>query len=153
MYSEELGKKICRAIATSTDSMTEICNRNPDFPVREVVWGWRIDFPDFANMYDNAKRTQADLLVEEIKEIADYTARDNLLKQNKDGSEYEVANTEWIARSKLRVDTRKWIACKLIPKVYGDLAKLDLLQDKNEELSKELEELRAQLDSTNKKEY
>jgi hypothetical protein len=104
-------------------------------------------------MYDNAKRTQADLLVEEIKEIADYTARDNLLKQNKDGSEYEVANTEWIARSKLRVDTRKWIACKLIPKVYGDLAKLDLLQDKNEELSKELEELRAQLDSTNKKEY
>lgn len=153
MYSEALGKKICREISTCTDSMTIICSRNKDFPVREVIWGWRIDFPNFANMYDNAKRIQADLLAEEIKEIADDTSRDTITKINSTGEEYDVCNTEWIARSRLRVDTRKWIACKLLPKVYGELARLDLLTDKNIELNKELEVLRSQLDNKHRKEY
>ncbi len=153
MYTEELGKKICRAIATSTDSITAICARNPEFPNRECIWGWRLDYPDFANMYDNAKRAQADLLAEEIKDIADHTAQDHITKLDSQGNEYEVANTEWIARSRLRVDTRKWIACKLLPKVYGDLARLEQLQDRNQELNKELEILKAQLDNKHKKEY
>lgn len=153
MYSEDLAKRICRAIAVSTDSMTAICNRNDDFPVREVIWGWRLDYPDFANMYDTAKRAQADILAEEIKDIADDVSRDTITKQDREGNPYDVCNSEWIARSRLRVDTRKWIACKLLPKVYGDIARLDLLQDKNEELNKELEILRAQLDHTHRKEY
>lgn len=139
-YTPELGEKICRAIATSTDSLKAICARNDDFPNRECIWGWRLDFPDFANMYDNAKRTQADLLAEEIKEIADDVSNDTLLKQDKQGNEYEVANTEWIARSRLRVDTRKWIACKLLPKVYGD--RVDHKHDvtvRQEDALKELE--------------
>lgn len=149
MYSLALGKKICRAISVTTDSMTAICSRNADFPVRETIWEWRLDHPDFANMYDIAKRAQADLLVEEIKDIADDSARDN--KHNANGD--IVCDSEWVARSRLRVDTRKWIACKLLPKVYGDLAKLELLQDRNEELNKELEVLRLQLDNKHKKEY
>lgn len=152
-YSEALAIKICRAIATSTDSLREICARNDDFPVREVIWAWRLDYPDFSNLYDRAKRNQADLLAEEIKDIADDASRDNIIKIDKEGNDYEVCNTEWVARSRLRVDTRKWMACKLLPKVYGDLAKLELLQDRNEELNKELEILREQLDTQHKKEY
>lgn len=119
-YTPELGAKICRAIATSVDSMTKICADNEDFPQRECIWGWRIDYPEFGHMYDNAKRIQADLLVEELNEIADNTTNDTIIKTDKRGEEYEVANTEWIARSRLRVDTRKWVASKMMPKVYGD---------------------------------
>lgn len=115
-YTHELGVKICRAIATSTDSITKICARNPDFPNRECIWGWRIDFPIFGNMYDKAKRAQADLLAEEIQDISDNDSQDKMI--NDKGN--EVQNSEYIARSRLRVETRKWIACKLLPKVYGD---------------------------------
>ena len=115
MYTPALGAKICRAIATSADSIKKICSRNPDFPVREVIWGWRIDHPDFANMYNEARRAQADLLAEEINEIADDDSQDVVM-----GEHGEKQNTEYIARSRLRVDARKWIACKLLPKVYGD---------------------------------
>lgn len=31
-----------------------------------------------------------------------------------------VADNEHINRSRLRIDTRKWIAAKLAPKIYGD---------------------------------
>ena len=31
-----------------------------------------------------------------------------------------MANNEHIQRSRLRVDARKWIAAKLLPKRYGD---------------------------------
>ena len=149
MYSDDLAFRICRAIATSTDSMTAICARNPDFPVREMIWAWRLDNDVFSNMYDKAKRAQADLLAEEIIDIADNSSRDDKITANGD----VVCDSEWVARSRLRVDTRKWIACKLLPKVYGDLAKLELLQDRNEELNKELEVLREQLDTQHKKEY
>ena len=30
-----------------------------------------------------------------------------------------IYNGEFIARSRLRVDTRKWLASKLVPKIYG----------------------------------
>ena len=116
-YSKELGEKICRAIATSTDSLTKICARNPDFPNREAIWGWRFDHDEFSNMYDKAKRTQADLLAEEIAEIADDDSQDKIFNEE---TGREVCNSEYVARSRLRVETRKWIACKLLPKVYGD---------------------------------
>jgi hypothetical protein len=32
----------------------------------------------------------------------------------------EVPNHEHIQRSRLRVDSRKWLASKLVPKKYGD---------------------------------
>ena len=32
----------------------------------------------------------------------------------------ETVDHERIARSRLRVDSRKWVASKLLPKVYGD---------------------------------
>lgn len=152
-YNEALATKICREISVSTAGLNKICNDNPDFPNQKTIHGWRIDNDNFRKQYDAAKRIQADLLATEIMDIADDSVRDSIMKMDSQGEPYEVANTEWIARSRLRVDTRKWIASKLLPKVYGDLARLDLLQDRNEELTKELELLRSQLDATHKKEY
>lgn len=115
-YTPELGMKICRAISTSVDSLKKICARNPDFPNRECIWSWRLDFPEFANLYNEARRTQADLMAEELNEIADDDSGDLMFGEL--GTPKQ--NTEFIARSRLRIDTRKWIACKLLPKVYGD---------------------------------
>jgi hypothetical protein len=43
------------------------------------------------------------------------------------GYEKEVVNNEVVNRSKLRVDTRKWLMAKMKPKVYGD--KVDVTSD------------------------
>lgn len=119
-YTEKLGLEICKEIATSSEGLKALCAARPDWPSAKTVHAWRLEFEDFRNQYMEAKRIQADLLVEDILEIADDTRFDTLIKEGKDGSEYEVANTEWITRCRLRVDARKWIACKLLPKVYGD---------------------------------
>lgn len=151
MYNLELAKAICREIATCADSMTKICSRNPSFPKREVIWGWRLDYPEFANMYDNAKRIQADLLVEEINDIADNNDNDTIIKTNKNGEEYEVQNSEWIARSRLRVDTRKWVASKMMPKVYGDGKDDDKDDGKTKELAKAMVDLMKEMAKQNMK--
>jgi hypothetical protein len=62
---------------------------------------------------------QADLLAEECLEISD-DAHDDI-KYDKDGN--ETCNTEFVARARLRIDTRKWLAAKLLPKQYGDAKK------------------------------
>jgi hypothetical protein len=153
LYSIELAQKICRSIASSTDSMTKICNRNPEFPNRECIWSWRLDYPEFSNMYNDAKRQQADLLAEEILEIADDARNDIIHREDRDGNEYEVINSEFVARSKIRIETRKWHASKMLPKVYGDRLELEKKEEENAVLIAEIRILRAKLDEQNKKDY
>lgn len=64
---------------------------------------------------------QAERWAEEVLEIADDSSRD--VAENEHGD--NVTNHENIQRSRLRVDSRKWLLSKVLPKVYGD--KLDLV--------------------------
>jgi hypothetical protein len=90
------------------------------------VYRWMNEDEEFRNKYTRARETQADLLVGEIIEIADETSNDTIHVQGKgDGAGYDIPNKEWIDRSKLRVDARKWAASKLAPKKYGDRIELD----------------------------
>ena len=57
---------------------------------------------------------------DELNEIADDGRNDWMTVTRRDGSEIEVANNEVLQRSRLRVDTRKWIMSKILPKRYGD---------------------------------
>jgi hypothetical protein len=52
---------------------------------------------------------------EDIVHISDESKHDTI--ETEDG---EHPNHEWINRSRLRVDTRKWLLSKLLPKQYGD---------------------------------
>ena len=153
MYTDDLANRICREIASSTDGLKKICANNPDFPVPKTIYEWRIDNRDFSDKYDAAKRLQADLLATEIMDIADDSTRDTITKINSVGEEYDVINSEWVARSRLRVDARKWIASKLLPKVYGDQNRIENLENENHELKAEMQRLREELDAKHKKEY
>ncbi len=118
LYTPELGQRICDAIATTTDSLQKICDDNVDFPSKkQTIHVWKLRHSEFNDLYVRAKQNQADLLAEEILEISDFIGLDT--KVNFKTGE-ESLDAEWVARSRLRVDSRKWIACKLLPKVYGD---------------------------------
>ena len=114
-YDDVFGRKICDAVATCTDPMKKIIEDN-GFPCQKVINKWRLSFPSFGQMYAQAKMQQAELFAEEIIEISDYSAED--LIEDKDGN--LVTNHEVIQRARLRCDSRKWVACKLAPKIYGE---------------------------------
>jgi hypothetical protein len=59
-------------------------------------------------------------LADEIIDIADDGSNDWMERELESGKTIEVLNAEHVARSRLRVDARKWVAAKLKPKKYGD---------------------------------
>ena len=119
MYSAELAERICEAIALDTRGVDAICEAHDDFPCGRTVRTWLLREPDFLPLYTRAREAQAELMGAEIIEIADDTSRDTKMVKRGD-DEVEVQDTEWINRSRLRVDTRKWLMSKLAPKKYGD---------------------------------
>lgn len=96
---------------------------DPRMPSERTIVRWLADKRNvqFREDYYYARRVQAELLVDEIFEIADDTSDDWVEDTNKDGEfiGYKV-NNEAIQRSRVRIDTRKWYASKMVPKIYGD---------------------------------
>lgn len=75
---------------------------------------------DKAKRYARACELRADAIFDEILEIADDSSQDSIKTDLGDGIETERLNVEFVQRSRLRVDTRKWIVAKLNPKKYGE---------------------------------
>lgn len=98
-------------------------------PGASTVFRWLRTYSEFREQYEKAKEESADALAEEILDIADNGTNDFMEKENNDGSTWWEYRTEAVQRSRLRVDTRKWIASKLKPKKYGDRTNLDHTSD------------------------
>lgn len=91
-------------------------------PSQSMVFRWLADdrYITFRESYVRAREAQADALFDEMLNIADDGSNDWMEKRREDGSLETAVNHEHISRSKLRVDTRKWMAAKLAPKKYGE---------------------------------
>lgn len=108
------------------ESLRSICrDKKAGMPDASTVHGWVLEEEDFAKRYTRARELQADMLVDEILEIADDNSRDIIEVENDDGTTYERVNHDHINRSRLRVDTRKWFASKVFPKRYGDKQEIE----------------------------
>ena len=119
VYQQDIADQICRRIA-SGESLSSICKEDK-MPAKSTVIEWVLDDREgFAEQYATARRLQAELLADEIVDIADDSTNDYMLRQSKSGEEHESVNPEAIGRARLRVDTRKWYLSKVLPKVYGD---------------------------------
>ena len=115
IYTAELAAQICEHIAQGK-SLRTIAEME-GMPHQATIMAW-LDgsHPDFSEQYARAREAQADKLAEETLLIADESSQDTYV--DADGN--VKTNTEAIQRSKLRVDTRKWLASKMAPKKYGD---------------------------------
>lgn len=120
-YNDEIVDKICKRISGG-DSLVAIC-REAGFPSTNTVFQWIAKHAEFHDKYARAREAQTDAFAAEILDIADNGTND--YTEGEDGS--ERVNHDNINRSKLRVDTRKWLMSKLQPKKYGD--RLDLNAD------------------------
>jgi hypothetical protein len=120
-YTEELGQEICQEISISPVGINVLCERNPHWPTQRIVHLWTLRYEDFGRNYARAKARQIDVLVEEALRIAYDSDSDTII----DEKGRRKCDHEWVARSRLKIDTIKWIACKLAPKVYGDKVQIE----------------------------
>jgi hypothetical protein len=107
-YTPELAEEICIRIAGG-ESLRKIC-KSEGMPAFQTVLRWAFhadqeEVGNFHEQYARARELQAELRADEIVEISD--------------------NTKDAARARVRIDARKWVASKLLPKRYGNRVALD----------------------------
>jgi len=124
-FTPEIGAAICDRLA-SGESMRNICD-DPEMPCSSAVYVWLgkgdqetdTDLSAFTAQYARAREAQAEAVFDDLLEIADDGRNDWMDKQV--GREVvRVPDPEALQRSRLRVDTRKWILARMKPKRYGD---------------------------------
>ncbi len=81
---------------------------------------WAAEDAKFAELYARAKMARLEAMADELVDISDEGVNDWYDRELDSGGVVQAPDHEHIARSKLRVDTRKWLLSKLVPKQYGD---------------------------------
>ena len=114
-YSPELTAAICARMAEGV-SLRSICLAD-DMPDKATVFRWLAAHREFRDQYARAREARADAMAEEILEISDDDSDDAITDPESGATRL---NTEFVARSRLKVDTRKWLMARMAPKVYGD---------------------------------
>jgi hypothetical protein len=120
-YTQEIADKICERLAIGV-SLRTACKED-DMPSIATVFNWFRSYPEFLEQYTRAKQESADAMADDILDIADDGTND-WMEVNRKGYTSWEQNGEAMGRSKLRVETRKWLMAKMKPKKYGD--KLDM---------------------------
>jgi hypothetical protein len=118
-YSQEIADEVCRRLAGG-ESLRAIC-RDEGIPDESTVRLWALDDREgFAAQYARAREVQFLAIADELLEIADDGRNDWMQRRGNDERGGWELNGEHIQRSRVRIDTRKWMLSKMLPKVYGD---------------------------------
>lgn len=126
-YCPEIVELICERVATHDLGLRRLTDMYDDMPDKVTINIWRRKYPEFRSLYAQAKCEQIEFLTEDILDIADDSTNDWMETIAKEDQPigYRV-NGDHIQRAKLRVDTRKWLASKLAPKIYGEKQQTEL---------------------------
>ena len=120
-YSKDLADQIC-SLLSEGKSLRKICEME-GMPAKGSVFRWIAQDPAFRDQYAKSREMQMEAMAEEILDIADDGTNDFGFKEGDDADgagAKPVFLSEHFQRSRLRVDTRKWIMSKMAPKKYSD---------------------------------
>jgi len=131
-YNQELADLICERVGTHTCGLPKLCEMFDDMPNQETIYAWRYKYDDFSNNYAKAKMRQAELMAEELNKIASEV---HTYIDAEGNTRYDAAFT---AAQRLKIDTIKWQATKLAPKIYGDRTQNTVTVVKHEDVLKDL---------------
>jgi hypothetical protein len=113
-FTDEIFETILARLADG-QTLRQIC-RDPEMPNRETVVRWTRNDDGRRRMYDQARRDGTDSLADDLVDIAWDTSNDTTVTERGTA----VANHEWIARSRLKSETIRFLLMKLNPRRYGD---------------------------------
>ena len=119
-YRQRIVDMACEVLENTEQGLDRICKAfqkdDETFPDETTIRRWLKESDELAKQYAGAKENQVEKLVEQIIEISDDDSLD--IAFTEEGKQY--IDQQHIQRSRLRVDSRKWIASKLKPRKYGD---------------------------------
>jgi hypothetical protein len=115
-FSQRIAADICRRLALG-ESLVKICE-SPGMVDISTVFRWLDKNGEFRDMYAHAREAQAELYAIQIVDIADETPITE--QPAPDGGVMLRIDSAGVQRNKLRVDARKWVAAKLLPRKYGE---------------------------------
>lgn len=107
-FSPETASKVLQLLV-SGQPMTPAKLRENGLPSPATIYRWTEENETFLHQYTRARQFQAHVYADQTIELSD-TAEDAGI-------------------AKLQIDTRKWYASKIIPKLYGDKQLVDVTTD------------------------
>lgn len=118
MYGPEIRQTLLERIADG-ESVRSIC-RSDGMPAISAVMRWLAEDESFREQYARAKEMGAEAMAEDILDIADNAKNDWMERLGDDQPAGYILNGDHVRRSALRIDARKWLLAKTMPKKYGD---------------------------------
>lgn len=121
---EQSFSKIIKKISDEGFSLRTALSQE-DMPSSQTFYKWIDDDEIKSKQYARACEERAEYMAQEILDIADENNADAYIDD--EGNAKIDGNV--VQRSKLRVDTRKWLMSKQAPKKYGDKTDTTVKQD------------------------
>ena len=133
MYSEEQKKEIFNNIFNSIENGNSLRKTLMviNLPAK-TFYEWLEQDEEKSKQYARACELRADILFEEILEIANTTIEGKVIETDESGRTKEKVG-DMLGHRRLQIDARKWMLGKLNPKKYGD--KLEVDQNTNMTIS------------------
>jgi terminase small subunit-like protein len=123
IYTVALAERICEQLCTGR-TLRDVC-RDLGMPDESTVRLWaQSDRDGFGARYRSAREIGYHAMADELLEIADDSRNDWIERQKANGNSEAVFDRDHVSRARLRVETRRWLLSKALPKIYGD--RLDL---------------------------
>jgi hypothetical protein len=127
MYTEEEKNNIFEIIIQEIENGKALRNvlKQDNMPSTQTFYKWLTEDEFKSKHYACACELRADILFEEILEIADDSKKDTIITD-----QGITIDNEFVQRSRIKIDARKWMLGKMQPKKYGD--KIDVTSSGNE---------------------
>lgn len=122
-YSDKDRERIIEHVLAEVSggrAVSRILAEDDGMPAASQFWKWHFESTELQEKVARARENGVEAIMDETLSIADHTAQDTV----RDAEGNERPNTEWISRSRLRVDARHKYAQMIAPRKYG--AKIDV---------------------------
>jgi hypothetical protein len=119
-YTRPLGRAIAKMMVKGL-TINRIGKR-PRMPPASTIYTW-VGTPNhpFLEHYARARESYYSRMAEDIVDLADDSGSDwKIETRGKDATPVKVLDREALERTKLRIETRKWLLSKALPHLYGD---------------------------------
>lgn len=138
-YTAEIAVRICEGLAEGR-SLRDVCF-DDDMPAESTVRLWALeDREGFSAQYARAREIGYHAMADDLVDIADNGMNDWMERRGEEDAGW-VANGEHIQRSRLRVDARKWMLSKVLPKIYGEKIDHEVKHDVSDPMKAFLERI------------
>ncbi|MBR1219419.1 terminase small subunit protein [Bradyrhizobium sp. U87765 SZCCT0131] len=134
LYTADVARRICAELCTGR-TLRDVC-RDAGMPTESTVRGWvQNDRSGFAARYRSAREVGYHAMADEILEIADDSRNDWIARRRANGEGEPMVDHEHVSRARLRVETRRWLLSKALPKIYGDRLDLKATHEAGDDLA------------------